>query len=74
MYMLILVDKEDKERGVVSGPHMQWCCACDLEEAAAMARATEEANSNRISVAVIEELHDPYAFWKYYKDRKRLDC
>lgn len=54
MYMLLQIDKE--ENGFVDGTHIQWCCACSLNEAIKRARDTEKANSNRISVAVVEEL------------------
>lgn len=40
MYMLLQVDKE--ENGVVEGTHMQWCCACSLEEATTRARGVYE--------------------------------
>lgn len=31
MYMLLQIDKE--ENGFVDGTHIQWCCACSLNEA-----------------------------------------
>lgn len=68
MYMLLQVDKE--ENGVVKGTHIQWCCACSLEEAIARARETEKANGNHITVAVIDELYDAYATGKQYKKEK----
>lgn len=71
MYMLLQIS--ESKNGLVSGTHIQWCCACTLEEAAKRARETEAANSNRIEVAVIEELYDPYCFGKLYQNLKRLD-
>ena len=71
MYMLLQISESNN--GLVSGTHIQWCCACTLEEAAKRARETEAANSNRIEVAVVEELYDPYCFGKLYQNLKRLD-
>lgn len=71
MYMLLQIS--ESKNGLVSGTHIQWCCACTLEEAAKRARETEAANSNRIEVAVVEELYDPYCFGKLYQNLKRLD-
>jgi hypothetical protein len=71
MYMLLQIS-ESKD-GLVSGTHVQWCCACTLEEAAKRARETEAANSNRIEVAVVEELYAPYCLGKQYQNLKRLD-
>lgn len=36
-------------------------------------RVTEKANSNRISVAVVDEVYGSYTMGKYYKGIKRLD-
>lgn len=71
MYMLLQIS--ESKNGLVSGPHVQWCCACTLEEAAKRARETEAANSDRIKVAVVEELYDPYCRRKQYQNLKRLD-
>ena len=71
MYMLLQIS--ESKNGLVSGTHVQWCCSSTLEEAAKKARATEAANSNRIEVAVVEELYDPYCFGKLYQNLKRLD-
>lgn len=71
MYMLLLIDKE--ENGKVDGTHLQWCSGCSIEEAEKSARATEKANGNRISVAVIDEVYDSYAMGRQYKEKKRLD-
>lgn len=71
MYMLLQVDKE--ENGVVEGTHIQWCCACSLEEAATRARETEKANGNHITVAVVDELYDSYTTSRQFKEKKRLD-
>lgn len=71
MLMLLHVDSQDKD--FVSGTHLQWRCACSLEEATARARATEKANSNRITVAVVDELYSSYCTGKYYENLKRLD-
>lgn len=70
MYMLLLVESQEKE--FVEGTHLQWCCACELEQVIARARRTEQANSNRITVAVIDELYDSYAMGRHYRS-KRLD-
>ena len=71
MYMLLNISK--CENGLVSGTHIEWCCACTLEEAAERARATEVANGNRIKVAVVDELYNAYSMGKQYKNLKRLD-
>lgn len=71
MYMLLQIDKG--ENGFVDGTHIQWCCACSLNEAIKRARDTEKANSNRISVAVVDELYGSYTLGRYYKEMKRLD-
>ena len=64
MYMLLQIS--ESKNGLVSGTHVQWCCACTLE--------TEIANSNRIEVAVVEEFYTPYCLGKQYQNLKRLDC
>lgn len=71
MYMLLQISESKNE--LVSGTHIQWCCACTLEEAAKRARETEAANSNRIEVAVVEELYASYCLGKQYQNLKRLD-
>ena len=71
MYMLLQVDKE--ENGFVSGTHIEWCCACTLEDAKKRAKATEQVNGNRINVAVVDELYNSYCLGKYYQRLKRLD-
>lgn len=71
MYMLLQVDKE--ENGFVSGTHIEWCCACTLEDAEKRARMTEQANSNRTTIAVVDELYNSCCLGKYYKNLKRLD-
>lgn len=71
MYMLLQIDKE--ENGIVDGTHVQWCCACSIEEATKRARGIEKANSNRIAIAVVDELYDSYCLGKRYKGLKRLD-
>lgn len=71
MYMLLQISESKNE--LVSGTHIQWCCACTLEEAAKRARETEAANSGRIEVAVVEELYDPYCLGKQYRNLTRLD-
>lgn len=71
MYMLLQIDHEAE--GNVDGTHLQWCCACSLEEAANRARATEAANGNRISVAVVDAHYDSYAIGRFYEGMKRLD-
>ncbi len=71
MLMLLNVDMQDGD--LVSGTHIQWCCACDLLEAANRARQTEKANSNRITVAVVDELYNAYAVDRYYEGLRRLD-
>ncbi|MBD5155802.1 MAG: hypothetical protein HDT15_12275 [Oscillibacter sp.] len=69
--MLLLVNCE--RDGFVDGTHLQWCCACSFEEAEKRARGTEQVNGNRITVAVVDELYDPYALGRFYKGLKRLD-
>ena len=71
MYMLLQIDREAGK--YVDGTHLQWCCACSLEEAIRRARATEKANGNRISIAVVDGLYDSYATGRYYKGMDRLD-
>ena len=69
--MLLLVDCE--QDGFVNGTHLQWCCACSLEEAENRARETEQVNGSRITVAVVDELYDSYALGRFYKGLKRID-
>lgn len=69
--MLLLVDCERDD--FVDGRHLQWCCACSLEEAENQARETEQVNGSRITVAVVDELYDSYALGRFYKGLKRLD-
>lgn len=71
MYMLLLVANENG--ALVDGVHMQWCSACDLAEATQRARDTEAANSNRITVAVVDECYTSYADGTHYSDCERLD-
>lgn len=69
MMMLLQIDKE--ENGIVDGTYLQWCCACTLDEAIKRARDTEKANSNRIKIAVVDA---PYCIDKYiYNNVERLD-
>lgn len=70
--MLLQIDKKSGN-DIVSGTHVQWCCACTLEQAARNARETERANGNRIEVAVVNELYEPYCLGKRYDDMERLD-
>ena len=53
-FSLINVFRES--RGFVDGTWLQDCNGVTLEEATERARATEKANSNRIKVAVVEQL------------------
>lgn len=69
MYMLLNVYKE--KNGLVSGNFMEWCSNCSLDEAIKRARETEKVNSNRINVAVVDELYDSYK--TNYYNLKRLD-
>lgn len=71
MYMLLLIN--EVADGMVSGTHIQWCCAASIEKASEMARKTEAANGNRIQVAVVDKLYDSYALGRQYKNLKRLD-
>lgn len=68
MYALINVKRE--YNGLVDGALIQWCSACTLREATRLARSTERVNSNRITVAVIDDYYS--GLW-YFKGRKRLD-
>lgn len=70
MYMLLQVEKQEDD--IVEGVHLQWCCASSLDEAIARARATEQVNNNRITVAVVDEPYCPYCLGIRYKS-KRLD-
>ena len=71
MYMLLQIT--ESKNGFVSGTHIEWCCACTLEEAAKRARETEAVNSNRIEVAVVDELYNSYCLGKQYQNLKRKD-
>ena len=71
--MLMLLQIENETSGIVSGTHLQWCCACTLEEATKRARETETANHNHISVAVVDALYNSYSLGKHYSNLQRLD-
>lgn len=49
-----LINVSEKKDGLVRGVWVENCCT-GLDVAAARAKATEEVNSNRIEVAVVEE-------------------
>ena len=66
----MLLQISESKNGLVSGTHVQWWCTCTLEEATKRARETEAANSNRIEVAVVEELYAPYCLGKQYQNLK----
>lgn len=68
MYALVNVERE--YNGLVDGALIQWCGNCTLREAIKLARSTERVNSNRITVAVIDEYYS--GLW-YFRGRKRLD-
>ena len=44
-----------------------------LDSAREIARATEAANSNKITVAIVTELSSPCAVLSYWRDLIRLD-
>lgn len=71
MYQLLLIEKENGN--LVTGSHIQWCSGKTLEEASAMARETERANSFRINVAVVDNGYDAYSLGRTYTDVVRLD-
>lgn len=54
-YALLNVEFENFD-GTVFGSWIQNCTACTFEKACEMAVATVEANSNRITVAVVEDV------------------
>lgn len=62
-----LVQIEQEEYGLVSGPWIQDCCACTMEEATRCARETEAANSNRIQIAVIDQITSVVPYQYVYK-------
>ena len=72
-----LVNVAKRYDGLVDGTWMQNCTAVTEAEAFEMARATEKANSNKISVAVNHYM-DGYMFWaggqnfNFYKDLKEV--
>lgn len=70
-HSIVTVIKE--YNGLVDGVWVQHCMATTLEEATERARSTEKANSNRITVAVVEYL--PFSCPNYCLMRglKRLD-
>lgn len=68
MYALVNVERE--YNGLIDGALIQWCSNCTLREAIKLARSTERGNSNRITVAVIDEYYS--GLW-YFRGRKRLD-
>lgn len=73
MYMLLNIDTIDKDDQLVNGTHIQWCCACNLEEASQCARETETANNGHIAVAVVDVAYSTTAVGRYYTKLKRLD-
>lgn len=48
MYMLLQISESKNE--LVSGTHIQWCCACTLEEAGKRARETEAAKATELKL------------------------
>lgn len=71
-YVLLQVSKTN-DNGTVNGVWLQGCCGTTLEEATKRARATEAANSNRITVAVVEDLCFGVTDYNEKKNLKRLD-
>ena len=67
-YSIIQVTK--RYDGLVDGVWLQHCIACTKEEALQRARATEKANSNRISVAVVANF--PYGGGPNYNHYRGL--
>lgn len=67
-----LVNVEKQEGKFVDGTWMQNHIGT-LETATGKARATEKANSNRITVAVVEDLNYGMPNYSYRKNLVRLD-
>ena len=55
-YSLIVIEKTNNDK-TINGTWLQGCCGVTLEKATERARATEKVNSNRIKIAVVEELN-----------------
>jgi len=69
-YSLIVVYKEDN--GIVEGVWIENHTGT-IDTATQKARATEKANSNRISVAVVDDLNYSTPNYCYRKSLTRLD-
>jgi hypothetical protein len=69
-YSLVSVSRE--ENGLVDGVWVQDCTGT-LDEAIKRARDTEKANSNRISVAVVESLNGSTPNYCQRTNLERLD-
>lgn len=67
-----LITIHEEKNGLVSGNWVQNHIGT-LETASAAARATEAANSNRIRVAIIEELNSVVPMLSYWSGYVRLD-
>lgn len=68
-----LINVWHEEDGLVDGNWIQDCSAVPFEVAVKRARETEKANSNRITVAVVEGIDDIPAIFAYKTGLKRLD-
>ena len=55
-FALLNVSKQEPNK--VSGSWLQYCTAVELGEAVKRAREAKEANGNKITVAVVDCLHD----------------
>lgn len=70
-----LVQVTNRQNGYIGGVWLQNCVSVTEAEAHERARATERANSNKISVAVVHHM-DCYMFWggspncNFYKNLK----
>jgi len=69
-----LIQEAKEANGFVEGTWIQDCTGTTLDIATKMAKATEKANSNRITVAVVERLGYSMQNYCYRAGLKRLDC
>jgi hypothetical protein len=70
-FSLVNVSKE--YNGLVDGVWMQHCTAATLEEATQRARDTEKANSDRITVAVVDDWRFGIQDYNHKTGMERLD-
>lgn len=69
-YSLIQIE-EEHGAGVISGSWVQDCIG-SLEEATQRATKTEQVNSNRIKVAVVEQVVGTTPILRYFKELNQL--